>query len=303
MNYPDGRQRNQLPTATEKLLTDLDQFVNSVPLGALQTSVAELRDATRNRGNDLGNLLDATDQLLRAASEPSNLKATTDLIDEASSVLQTQLDQAEPLASWTHSLNLLSQQLKSSDGDIRHLLDNGPSDLQVITNFINSNKTDIGVTLANLVTVGNLLVNHLDGIEEVLELYPALAAGGQSILHDQAAYLSLQLQASPQPQDCGDPKKGQEGYYGTVRREPENTAPLAPNVNARCTAPASGPNYKNVRGSANVPGGDPISTGGGGGVAYPRVPTKNTLTVGPSLSSATALGDAGWLGILTNGLH
>jgi phospholipid/cholesterol/gamma-HCH transport system substrate-binding protein len=302
MNYPDGKPRNQVPTPTEKLLTDIDRFVNSVPLDDLQTTVRELRNATQNRGVDLGSLLDATSQLIRTASTTQNLRATIDLIEQSSSVLQTQLDQAQPLASWTHSLNLLSQQLKASDPDIRRLLDNGPGDLRTITGFVNDNKTDIGVTLANLVQVGNLLVSHLGGIEEILELYPALAAGGPTLLHDNAGWLSLQLQSTPQPEDCGDPDKDQEGYNGTVRREPENVAPIPPNVNARCTAPASGPGYKNVRGSANVPGGDPISTAGGG-VAYPRVTTKNTVRVGPSLSNAAALGDDSWVGLVTNALH
>jgi len=49
------------------------------------------------------------------------------LIKESGGVLQTQLDEAPALASWAHSLNLLSQQLKASDSDIRSLLDNGPS--------------------------------------------------------------------------------------------------------------------------------------------------------------------------------
>jgi phospholipid/cholesterol/gamma-HCH transport system substrate-binding protein len=302
MKYADGRARNKVPVATQTLLTDMDRFINSVPLQDLQTTIRELRNATKDRGPDLGALLDATDQLIRAASEPTNFKATTDLIDQAATVLQTQLDEAQPLASWTHSLNLLSQQLKASDPDIRHLLDNGGSDLSQIRSFVADNRTDLGVTLANLVTVGNLLVNHLDGIEQVFELYPALAAGGPTALHDNAGWLSLILQAAPQPQDCGDPDKDSEGYNGTVRRQPENTGAIAPNVAARCTAPAGGPGYKNVRGSANVPGGDPISVSGGG-YAYPRAVTDNTLRTGPSLRRAATLGDASWMALVTDGLH
>lgn len=302
MKGPDGKLRNQVPTPTEKLLTDMDRFVKSVPLEDLRTTVRELRNATKNRGLDLGTLLDATDQLLRTANTPENLNATIALIDESATVLQTQLDQQQPLASWTHSLALLSDQLKKSDPDFRRLLDNGPRDLTTVKKFITDNRTDFGVTLANLATVGNLLVSHLDGIEQVLELYPALAAGGQTILHDRAGWLSLQLQSTPQPEDCGDPDRDQEGYYGTVRREPENVTPIAPNVGARCTAPASGPGYKNVRGSANVPGGDPISTSGGG-TAYPRVTTSNTVRIGPALTRATGGGDDHGVALMTAALH
>jgi phospholipid/cholesterol/gamma-HCH transport system substrate-binding protein len=302
MRYADGKLRNQVPTPTEGLLTDIDRFVTSVPLDDLRTTVQELRNATENRGLDLGALLDAQTKLVETANAPANLQATIDLIEESNSVLQTQLDQQQPLASWTHSLALLSDQLKKSDPDIRRLIDHGSGDLTTIRKFITDNRTDFGVTLANLVTVGNLLVNHLDGIEEVLELYPAMAAGGQSLVHGGSLSLALVMQSHPDPQDCGDPDKGQEGYYGTVRRQPGNLAPIAPNTTVRCTAPASGPGYKQVRGSANVPGGDPISTGGAG-VAYPRATTANTVRVGPAITATSGTGDDSWIGLITDALR
>ena len=155
------------------------------------------------------------------------------------------------------------------------------------------------MTLANLATVGTLLVRHLNGIEEVFELYPALAAGGQSVItSDQVGQLGLVLNTNPR--DCGDPTKGSEGYEGTTLRNPSDLSPAAPNVAAHCTAPVS--SGTNVRGSANVPGGDPISTSGGG-VAYPRGTTQNTIHVGTRLDSAGALGDKAWLAILSSSLH
>jgi phospholipid/cholesterol/gamma-HCH transport system substrate-binding protein len=294
--------RNKIPTATQTLLTNLDQLVRSVNLGDLRTTVTELGKAVAGRGGDLSRLLDATDTLLNTASTPENLNATIALIDQSSSVLQTQLDERQPLQIWTHNLNLLSQQLKKSDPDIRRLLNTGPRDVTTVTNLIKDNQTDLGVTLANLETVGNLLVAHLPGIEEIFELYPALAAGGPTTLHDRAGWLGLVLQATPMPQDCGDPFQGREGYTGTVRRGPEATGPIPSNVSARCTAPATGPNAKNVRGSAHVPGGDPISLTGGGH-AYSRTVTNNTLKIGPALPTADSLGDGSWVGLVTDALH
>jgi phospholipid/cholesterol/gamma-HCH transport system substrate-binding protein len=296
------KRRNSIPTATQTLLTNIDRLVTSVDLPALRTTVAELGSATRNRGHDLGRLLDATDQFIAVASQTQNLDATIQLIDESSSVLQTQLDQEQPLAIWTHNLNLLSQQLKASNPDFVHLLNTGPADVASVDAFIRSNSTDLGVTLANLETVGDLLVRHLAGIEEVFELYPALAAGGPTSLHDHAGWLGLVLQGSPDPQDCGDPTKGGEGYNGTNRRLPSDTSPAAPNVTVRCTAPNTGKNGKEVRGSAHVPGGDPISLSGGG-IAYPRALTSNTLRLGPALPTTANLGDASWVALVTAALH
>ena len=294
--------RNHIPVATEKLLVDMDRLFRSVPLEDLRTTIVELDKAFAGRGDDLGRLMDATDQFINAASQTQNVSATISLIDQSSSVLQTQLDQREPLQIWTHSLNLLSEQLKSSDGDFRHLLDTGPGDVATVTDFIKNNRTDFGVTLANLATVGDLLVQHLDGIEEIFELYPALAAGGPTTVHDRVGWLGLVLQAKPDPQDCGDPEHGREGYYGTNIRTPFQTAPEAPNVSVRCTAPNTGPNGKQVRGSAHVPGGDPISLSGGG-YAYPRTVTKNLLRVGTALPTTESLGDGSWVSLVTDSLH
>ena len=291
--------RNAVPIATQTLLTNLDQFINSVPLNDLRTTVSELNQAVNGRGPDLGRLLDASDQLLQAALQPNNVDNTIALIDNSATVLQTQLSQQQPLASWTHSLNLLSQQLKKSDPDIRRLLDDGPTDLETVRKLIQDNRTDIGVTLANLSVTGDQVVRHLPGVEEVLELYPALAAGGQSVLKTPGeARLGLVLQTQPDPQDCGDPNVGRQGYNGSVRRDPSDLSPIAPNVAAHCSAPAS--SGINVRGAANVPGGDPLSATGGG-IAYPRVTTGNTI--GTSLTKPATLGDGSWLTLLTDGLH
>jgi phospholipid/cholesterol/gamma-HCH transport system substrate-binding protein len=302
MRNPDGSLHNQIPTATQTLLVDMDRFFRSVPLQALQTTIDELGKSFAGRGDDLGRLLDATDQFINEASRSDNLSATIDLIDQSSSVLQTQLDQREPLQIWTHSLNLLSQQFKQSDGDFRHLLATGPSDIQTVTDFVRNNQTDFGATLANLATVGDILVAHLGGIEEIFELYPALAAGGPTTVHDRVGWLGLVLQAKPDPQDCGDPEHGREGYFGTNIRTPFETAPQAPNVSVRCTAPNTGKNAKEVRGSAHVPGGDPISISGGG-YAYPRTVTKNLLRVGSPLATSDTLGDASWVSLVTDSLH
>jgi phospholipid/cholesterol/gamma-HCH transport system substrate-binding protein len=286
--------RNSIPTATQTLLMNIDQLARSVDASDLATTVQELGYAFNDRGVALGSLLDSTNEFVDAAS--ANLSPTVALIDQSATVLRTQLDEASSLRSFTASLDLLARQLKTSDRDVRRLLDSSPQ-LSDIRAFIQDNRTDLGVTIANLADIGDLLVQHRDGFEEVLELYPALAAGGPTIVKNGKGGLGLVSQTTPDPRDCGDPKKGQEGYQGTTRRDADVLTPIAPNVAARCTAPLS--SGINVRGSANVPGGDPIAATGGG-VPYPRVNTSNML-VGTHLESAG--GARSWKVILTDALR
>jgi phospholipid/cholesterol/gamma-HCH transport system substrate-binding protein len=298
--------RNAIPVSPETLLTNLDALVKSVNTTNLQTVVAELGTAFNGEGENLGSLLDSTNILLNAAEQ--NITPTLALIQNANEALSTQLDEAGPFASFTKNLNLISQQLKASNPDIEHLLDTGPADLGVVQSFITNNKTDLGVTLANLATTGNLIVRRLPGVEQVLELYPLLAAGGQSVLKPAGdagviGRLGLVLNNSlpnQNPATCGSPSgSDHQGYGGTQRRDPADTSPAAPNVAAQCTATVG--SGVDVRGAANVPGGDPVSASGGG-VAYPRAATANTVSVGVTSSNALELGDNSWLAMLTNGL-
>ena len=295
-------KRNSIPVSAETLLANMDSLVTSVDTAALRTTVEELGKAFSGRGPALGSLIDSNRDLLVAPEQ--NLPETIALIEQSKSVLQTQLDERDPIASWAHSLNLLSAQLKKSDPDIRRLLDDGPSSLGVVRTFVQDNRTDLGITFANLATVGTLMVRHLDGLEEVLELYPALAAGGQSVITSDGV-AKLGLYTGTQPRDCGDPRKGSEGYQGTVLRNPSDLSPAAPNVAAHCTAPES--SGVNVRGSANVPGGDPLSATGGG-VAYPRGTTQNTssgtnFTLSTKLDRSGVLGDRAWVAMIGSALH
>ena len=290
--------RTAIPVSAQILLTNLDTLVNSVDTTKLSTVVTELGQAFNDRGADLGSLLDSTQDLLQSAT--AALPQTLDLIARSSSVLQTQLDEGNNLKSFAHSLNLLSAQLDASNSDISHLLTTGPSDLQIVQNFVTDNKTDLGVVLADLASTGQVLTRHIDGLEEILELYPALVAGGLSVVKPNN-YAQLSLVVNPNdPPDCGDPDKGGEGYGGTDVRPPTDLTPAAPNVAAHCTAPVS--SGTNIRGSANVPGGDPISATGGS-VAYPRATTANTVNVNTSLNQAGVLADDSWVAILTAGVN
>jgi phospholipid/cholesterol/gamma-HCH transport system substrate-binding protein len=289
---------NTIPIPTQDLLLNLDRLVTSVDPTTLRTTVEELGLALNGRGDDLARLLDSSRALLSTAQQ--NLNVTLALIQSAAPVLATQLKESGALASFAHSLNLLSGQLKSSDPDIRNLIDNGPSELSVVSNFVKDNRTDIGIVLANLATTNQLLVRHINGVEEVLELYPALAAGSTTVEHPNGTgYLGFVLNVDDPP-DCGTPAQGRQGYGGTPVRNPDDKSPQAPNTAAHCNAsPNSG---VNVRGSQNVPGGDPMYTGGGN-QAYPSVVGTDAVRIGPLSTPSTGLSDSSWITVLTGGLY
>ncbi|HEY2042103.1 MAG TPA: MlaD family protein [Jatrophihabitans sp.] len=283
----------QVPIATQVLLKNLDDLVSHIDSGNLNTLIDELGTAFNGRGPDLQQLLDSGNQLLASAQQA--LPETLKLIDNSQTVLKTQLDSGSAIKSWAHSLNLLTAQLKSSDPDLRSLLYNGPDQLAAVRGFIDSNRSDLDLLFANLVSLDPIFRDHLQGIDTILLLYPAAVAGGFTVAPgDGTAHFGFVLNAN-------DPNACTAGYGGTKTRQASDTGPAEVNTNAQCTNPRG--STSDVRGAQNVPGGDPITTGGAGTV-YPRsVPSAGTsVTIGGSSGGSRVLADNSWLPLLTSGL-
>jgi len=286
----------QVPIATQVLLQNLDDLVSHLDSDHLNTVVHELGTAFNGRGPDLQALLDSGDQLLASARQA--LPETLKLIDDGKIVLQTQLDSGSAIRSWAHSLNLLTSQLKQSDPDLNSLLTNAPDELKVVRDFVDGNRSDFTLLLANLTSVNQVLVSRLDGIEGILLLYPGAEAGGFTVTPgDGTAHFGLVV-------NVDDPPSCTAGYGGTTVRKPSETGPAKTNTAARCSLPLG--SNTDVRGAQHAPGGDPITTGGGSSFyprAVPQAGAVRSVQVGGSMGSDRVLGDDSWLTLLTDGLH
>ncbi|SOD72378.1 phospholipid/cholesterol/gamma-HCH transport system substrate-binding protein [Jatrophihabitans sp. GAS493] len=285
--------QNEIPIATQVFITNLDNLTKSVNPVDLKKSLHELDLAFNNKGPDLAVLADSITTLINRALIA--LPDTISLIQTSDTVLKTQVAEGSAIGSWASDLNKLTATLKSSDGDIRTLLDNGPSAFAAIKTFVQSNQDDIGVLFANLTTLGQVVTRNTGGVEQVLSLFPVAIADGLTALPGDGTlhfgFVPPGVRSSTQPPFCT------VGYGGTKKRTSLDTSPAAPNTSAQCTDRSS------VRGAANTPGGDTMSTAGGGTV-YPRANTANVVRVGDiSNPSAQILGDSSWVTILSSSMH
>ncbi|HEV3356017.1 MAG TPA: MCE family protein [Pseudonocardiaceae bacterium] len=283
-------QRNTvLPLPTNDLLTNLNGLANSVPVGSLQTVVNELDNGFSGTGPDLQKLLDTVSDFTKTAQ--SQLPETTQLLDSGKVVLDTQVSESGAIESFSTSLNQLSQQLKTSDPDIRNLISNAPLAGQQITDLLTETGPQLGSLLANLLTTANVLVTRTSGLEEAMVAYPVLAgAAGTVITSDGKAKLGLAL-------NLFDPPPCTNGYQGTQHRPANDTSPATLNLNAYCN---EGPNSPiDVRGAQNAPyGGNPGSAVSSGGAGQQTPSSTNTSGSGlvatgqsvPPISLAQLLG-------------
>lgn len=240
-----ARERTRTPVATEKLLLDLDRLVTSVNRQDLQVVVSELGKAFAGGGRDLQRLLDAGDRLTLAATDA--LPETITLIEDGAVVLDTQRETGPAIRSFATDLADLSETLASprTDADLRAVLDRGVVASGELDGLLQDNRTALAGLLANLVTVGEVTLARVDGIEQMLVTYPAVVAGGFTVVPgDGTSHFGLVLSSTPGP--CT------QGYEGTTQTDPNQTEGLPPvNTDARCTAPRG--SETNVRGAQNAP--------------------------------------------------
>ena len=237
------RKDTAYPLRVDTLLLDLDQTVNSVDKQDLSTVVDELGKGFADGGEDLQRLIDSGDALTKSATEA--LPETIKLIDDGRIVLDTQRDTAGDVKVFASNFADLSETLKSSDGDLRLILDRGAVASKELDTLVRDNRGNLAALLANLITIGQVTTSRVDGIQQLLVTYPDVVAGGYTVVPgDGSAHFGLAL--------AHDPPVCTQGYQGTKRRSPSVTTDAKANTAARCTA-ARG-SGTSVRGAQNAPG-------------------------------------------------
>ncbi|MBN9745403.1 MULTISPECIES: MCE family protein [unclassified Amycolatopsis] len=236
--------RTSTPVSTDRLLGDLDSLSASVPTDALRKVVDESYDAFRGTGGDLQKLLDTARSFTTTAQQ--YLPQTVQLLQAGGQVLDTQNDEASNFASFSKSLNQLSGTLKNSDGDLRKLIGVTPQVATQISQVLKETGPGLGALTANLLTTANLTVTRLDGLEQGLVTYPALAAAAPSVAPgDGTAHLGLVL-------NLFNPPSCTKGYLPYSQYRPgSDTSPRPEDDKAYCAEPKGSP--INVRGSQNAP--------------------------------------------------
>jgi phospholipid/cholesterol/gamma-HCH transport system substrate-binding protein len=281
------------PLPTQKLLGDISTTVESVHRGSLRTTVHELGRAFAGTGPDLQRIIDTGTSFIDTANR--NFDVTTALIRDGNTVLRGQVASADAIRSFARNLRLVSGTLAGHDADLRRVIDSGAVTATELRRFLQDNQVDLGDLVNNLVTTGQIVVQHLPGLRQVLVLYPYVVEGGFTVvskspetgLYD--AHFGMVL--------TNDPPVCHDGYQGTDTRPPQDGSNRPMNVGAHCAEPAS---QSNARGAQHAPDNRP-------GAAYRPVasydPTTHRLTWGsrvpdglddPGSPAPATLGEETW---------
>ena len=238
-------QDTRLPIATDTLLTHLSETVESVDKADLKTTVDELGAAFAGTGEDLQTIIDSGNSFINTAND--NFDVTTALIRDSNTVLHGQIDTESAIRNFSSQLQAFSSVLAGADPDLRHLIDTGGVAATQLRTFLEQNQVELSDLINNLVTTGDVIVKHLDGIKQLLVVYPYAVEGGFTVvskspdtgLYDAHFGLILTTQ-----------KVCHEGYGTTDTRVPQDGESRPMNVDARCDEPAT---ESNARGAQNAP--------------------------------------------------
>jgi len=244
-NSEIAMEDTQIPLATETLLANLSTTVNSVDRDALSTTVDEFAKAFAGSGEDLQRIIDSGNSFIETAD--ANFDVTTALIRDSNTVLTGQIASESAIRNFATELSGFSTVLAGADPDVRRLIETGSTSTIELRDFIETNRVELGSLFNNLVTTGEVVVRHLDGIKQLLVIYPYVVEGGFTVvskspdtgLYD--AHFGLIIT---------DTVPCTKGYEGTDKRPPSDGENRPMNEDARCTDP---PGASNPRGAQNAP--------------------------------------------------
>jgi len=232
------------PIQVRKFLTDISDTVESVNKESLITVTNEFGKAFDGTGQALADIIDTSNSFIEAAN--ANFDVTTALIKDSNVVLRTQVDSATAIRSFAKNLALFTGSLAGSDADLRKVIESGSATANQLRTFLEDNKVDLAALINNLVVGGQVVVKHIDGVEQILVLYPYVVRGGFTVVaKDPVTGLydaHFGMITTSEPPVC------HRGYESTDRRPPQDTADRPMVMNAHCADPST-----NRRGAQHAP--------------------------------------------------
>lgn len=244
--------REALPVRVEDLLKSVDELSRSVPLDDLEVTVDELGKAFEGRGPQLQRL---SDSLVRISdSGIRTMPQLQALIRDGATVLNTQAEQSGEIISFSRDLRTVTEALRDSDSDLERLIDTAPEFADETRRLVENSGEPLSRTVGNLSTTMKTVDPLAPSFKVLLQLLPALAAGGLSVAPgDGTIHFGLVL-------EMDNPTPCTQGYEGTQRIIDEMKAQdpsfdpqeqnFPPNYDAKCTVPFGSPTA--VRGAERV---------------------------------------------------
>jgi virulence factor Mce-like protein len=243
-----AKENTSIPQAVGPVLDRLSSLVGSIPKDRISDLLDETFKAFDGAGPDFQSLVDSAATLTKDANGVSD--QTKALIDDSGPLLESQAETADAIRTWARSLSGVTQQLADNDPQIRAILQQGPGFAQEVTALLDQIKPTLPIMLANLTTVGQVLLTYNPGIEQTLVILPAALSMEQAFGIPKNNVNGLPL--GDFSLTVGDPPSCTVGYLPPSSwRSPEDESIIDTPDGLYCKLPQDSP--ISVRGARNYP--------------------------------------------------
>jgi virulence factor Mce-like protein len=167
-----------IPQEVGPMLDQLSKLVETIPGDRISDLLEESFKAFNGAGPDFQSLLDSASTLTNDVNAVSD--ETRGLIDDSGPLLDSQAETTDQIRTWARSLAGVTGQIAENDPEVRALLQRGPGFAAEVSDLLNQVKPTLPILLANLTTVGQILVTYNPSLEQLLVLFPAVISAQQA---------------------------------------------------------------------------------------------------------------------------
>ncbi len=167
-----------VPQPVGPMLDQVSKLLDTIPQDRIAQLLDESFKAFNGAGFDIQSLLDSSSRLSGDLNGVSD--QTRALIDDSGPLLDGQAQTSDSIRIWARSFAGITDSLHQNDPQIRNILQTGPGAVSEVSALLNQVKPTLPVLLANLNTVGQVLVTYNPGIEQLLVILPAYIAAQES---------------------------------------------------------------------------------------------------------------------------
>jgi phospholipid/cholesterol/gamma-HCH transport system substrate-binding protein len=237
-----------IPQPVGPMLDQVSALVDSIPEDRISDLLDESFEAFNGAGYDFGSLLDSSSNITDYLNDVSGESRT--LIDDSGPLLDSQVETADSIRTWAASLAGITEEVAENDPDVRAILQRGPGFAQEVSQLLNQVKPTLPILLANLTTLGQILVTYNPSVEQLLVLLPNAISFQQAFgLMDNNP---VGLPISDFSLTIGDPNACNVGFLPPAQwRSPADTTTVDTPDGLYCKLPQDSP--ISVRGARNYP--------------------------------------------------
>jgi virulence factor Mce-like protein len=238
---------SSIPQPVGPMLDKTSALLGSIPTERLNALIDESSHAFAGAGFDLGSLLDSGASLSRDADHVAD--NSRELINDARPLLDSQAATIDDIGVWARSLAGVTEQLTVNDPQLRNIIERTPSFAREIGDLLEQLKPTLPVLLANLTSIGQVLLTYNPALEQLMVLLPpAIAAGQVSLPKNNPTGMML----ADFTMQMNDPPPCTVGFLPpSAWRSPSDTTTIDTPDNVYCKLPQDSPIA--VRGARNAP--------------------------------------------------